>query len=111
MKKEYDFSKGKRGPVIAQRRDTVIDQALILAAGHGSRLRDHVPVTHKALVQVEGEPLLVRTCRMLEQSGLREVVVVTGHCGADVWRMCNGSCPMGFRCWRRPRCWRRNSCY
>ena len=56
----------------------MIDQALILAAGHGSRLRDHVPVTHKALVQIEDEPLLVRTCRMLEQSGLREVVVVTG---------------------------------
>ena len=96
MKKEYDFSKGKRGPVIAQRRDTVIDQALILAAGHGSRLRDHVPVTHKALVQVEGEPLLVRTCRMLEQSGLREVVVVTGHCGADVCAALNGASRLGI---------------
>ena len=96
MKKEYDFSKGKRGPVIAQRRDTVIDQALILAAGHGSRLRDHVPVTHKALVQIEGEPLLVRTCRMLEQSGLREVVVVTGHCGADVCAALNGASGLGI---------------
>ena len=62
----------------------MIDQALILAAGHGSRLRDHVPVAHKALVQIEGEPLLGRTCRILAQIGLREVVVVTGHCSRAV---------------------------
>ena len=74
----------------------MIDQALILAAGHGSRLRDHVPVAHKALVQIEGEPLLVRTCRMLAQSGLREVVVVTGHCGADVRAALNGASGLGI---------------
>ena len=75
----------------------MIDQALILAAGHGSRLRDHVPVTHKALVQIEGEPLLVRTCRLLEQSGLQEIVVVTGHCGADVRAALNGASGLGVR--------------
>ena len=73
----------------------MIDQALILAAGHGSRLRDYVPVTHKALVQIEGEPLLVRTCRMLERSGLQEIVVVTGHCGADVCAALNGASGLG----------------
>ena len=62
----------------------MIDQALILAAGHGSRLRDHVQVPHKALVEIEGESLLSRTCRMLEQSGLREIVVVTGHRSAEL---------------------------
>ncbi len=72
-----------------------MDQALILAAGHGSRLRDHVPVTHKALVQIAGEPLLVRTCRMLEQSGLKEIVVVTGHCGADVCAALNRARGLG----------------
>ncbi len=74
----------------------MIDQALILAAGHGSRLRDHVPVAHKALVQIAGEPLLVRTCRLLEQSGLREVVVVTGHCGADVRAALKGASGLGI---------------
>ena len=73
----------------------MIDQALILAAGHGSRLRDYVPVAHKALVQIEGEPLLVRTCRMLEQSGLQEIVVVTGHCGGDVCAALNGASGLG----------------
>ena len=62
----------------------MIDQALILAAGHGSRLRDHVQVPHKALVEIEGESLLSRTCRMLEQSGLREIVLVTGHRSAEL---------------------------
>ena len=62
----------------------MIDQALILAAGHGARLRDHVQVPHKALVEIEGEPLLSRTCRMLGQSGLREIVVVTGHSSAEL---------------------------
>ena len=74
----------------------MIDQALILAAGHGSRLRDHVPVAHKSLVQIGGEPLLVRTCRMLEQSGLQEIVVVTGHCGADVCAALNGASGLGI---------------
>ncbi len=74
----------------------MIDQALILAAGHGSRLRDHVPVAHKALVQIAGEPLLVRTCRMLEQSGLQEIVVVTGHCGADVGATLNRASGLGI---------------
>ena len=57
----------------------MIEHALVLAAGHGSRLRDHVSVPHKALVQLEGEPLLLRTCRMLGELGLREITIVTGH--------------------------------
>lgn len=59
----------------------MIDLALILAAGHGSRLRPHVPVPHKALIPIGGEPLLIRTCRTLAEVGLREIVVVIGHSG------------------------------
>ena len=59
----------------------MIDHALVLAAGHGSRLRDHVAVPHKAMVQFEGESLLLRTCRMLDRRGLREITIVTGHEG------------------------------
>lgn len=62
----------------------MIDQALILAAGHGSRLRDHVPEPHKALVEIEGEPLLLRTCKMLDRIGLREIIIVTGYSSADL---------------------------
>ena len=57
----------------------MIKLALILAAGHGSRLRPHVPVPHKALVDLDGEPLLTRTCRLLDEAGLEEIIIVTGH--------------------------------
>ena len=57
----------------------MIEHALVLAAGHGSRLREHLSVPHKALVQLEGEPLLLRTCRMLDRLGLQEITIVTGH--------------------------------
>ena len=60
----------------------VIDLALILAAGNGSRLQPYIPALHKALVPVGGEPLLARTCRILDGIGLDEIVVVTGHRGA-----------------------------
>ena len=59
----------------------MIDLALILAAGNGSRLRHHVSVRHKALISIGGEPVLGRTCRTLAEVGLREIVIVTGHSG------------------------------
>lgn len=60
----------------------MIEQALIIAAGNGTRLLPHVSVAHKALVPIHGEPLLLRTCRMLDDLGIREIIVVTGYMGA-----------------------------
>ena len=74
----------------------MIDQVLILAAGDGSRLRDHVPVEHKGLVEMGGEPLLGRTCRMLGTLGLREAVVVTGHRSSAVQAVLNGMGDLGL---------------
>ena len=74
----------------------MIDQVLILAAGDGSRLRDHVPVEHKGLVEMGGEPLLGRTCRMLGTLGLREAVVVTGHRSSAVQAVLNGMGDLGI---------------
>ena len=53
--------------------------AMIFAAGLGTRLKpltDHMP---KALVPVEGEPLLAHTLRTLIKSGANEVVVNVHH--------------------------------
>lgn len=53
--------------------------ALILAAGFGTRLRpltDHVP---KILVEVAGEPLLARTVRYLTAAGIDRIVINTHH--------------------------------
>ena len=62
----------------------MIDRALILAAGHGSRLRTHITVPHKALVELGGQPILRRTCQILDDMGIRKIIVVTGHEGSTV---------------------------
>ena len=55
-------------------------QALILAAGIGSRLR---PLTHdrpKALVELGGAPIIAHALDSLVQAGVKRAVVVTGYC-------------------------------
>ena len=62
----------------------IVRRAIILAAGSGQRLRpltDNVP---KCLVEVAGEPILLRTLSTLAQYGVREVVIVVGHLGEKV---------------------------
>jgi choline kinase len=59
-------------------------QALILAAGQGSRLRpltDHRP---KCLVKVQGRPILEYQLEALCAAGVRECVIVIGHLAAQV---------------------------
>jgi choline kinase len=59
-------------------------QAVILAAGQGSRLRpltDHRP---KCLVKVQGKPILEYQLEALCAAGVRECVIVVGHLAAQV---------------------------
>ncbi len=59
-------------------------QAIILAAGQGTRLRpvtDHCP---KCLVEVQGKPILQYQLEALGEAGLRECVIVIGHRAAQV---------------------------
>ena len=54
------------------------ERAIILAAGFGMRM---VPInlsTPKALIEVNGEPLIERTIRQLHEAGIRNITVVTG---------------------------------
>jgi choline kinase len=51
-------------------------EALILAAGEGSRLEVDVP---KCLVDVGGQPLLIHQLDALEEVGADEITVVVGH--------------------------------
>jgi choline kinase len=58
--------------------------AIILAAGVARRLAPITDKTHKALLPVGGRPLLLRMLGALSDSGIREAVIVIGHCGDQV---------------------------
>ena len=60
----------------------MIDQAVIPAAGRGLRLDR--PGTPKPLVDVGGQPMVVRLIRQLERAQVGEVVVVTGYEGEKI---------------------------
>jgi len=58
--------------------------AIILAAGVARRLAPLTDKTHKALLTVGGRPLLTRMLAALSDAGIRETVIVIGHCGDQV---------------------------
>ena len=66
----------------------MISNALILAAGRGARLDR--PGTPKPLVDVGGEPLVVRLIRQLEAAGATRIAVVVGYEGAEIARALSG---------------------
>lgn len=58
--------------------------AIILAAGVARRLAPLTDKTHKALLPVGGRPLLSRMLASLADAGIRETVIVVGHCADQV---------------------------
>lgn len=61
-----------------------IDQAMILAAGYGKRLRPLTDHTPKPLVLVHGQPLMARTLSYLRDVGVNHVGVNTHHLAAKI---------------------------
>ena len=56
-----------------------VDNAIILAAGFGSRF---VPITYelpKGLISVKGEPMLERQIKQLKEKGINEIIIVVGY--------------------------------
>jgi len=56
-----------------------VDNAIILAAGFGSRF---VPITYelpKGLVSVKGQPMLERQICQLKEKGINEIIIVVGY--------------------------------
>jgi NDP-sugar pyrophosphorylase family protein len=53
----------------------------ILAGGMATRLRPITATIPKALVEVAGEPFIVRQLDYLQRQGIREVVLCIGHLG------------------------------
>jgi choline kinase len=60
----------------------VIDTAILLAAGEGSRLRPAAPF--KPLCPVAGQPLLAHALAGLAEAGLARAVVVLGYGAAEI---------------------------
>ena len=54
-------------------------KAMVLAAGFGTRLKEHTQSKPKALVEVEGKPLLEYVIEKLISSGFDEIVINVHH--------------------------------
>jgi choline kinase len=59
-------------------------KAVILAAGIARRLAPLTDATHKCLLPVGGVPLLTRMLAALQRAGIRETVLVVGHCADQI---------------------------
>ena len=56
-----------------------VKRAIIMAAGEGRRLRPLTDRTHKALLPVNGRPMIHTILDALETNGIRDVTVVVGY--------------------------------
>lgn len=59
-------------------------RAVILAAGVGSRLLPHTKNQPKCLLQVRGHCVLDYQIQALKQCHIKDIAIVTGHCGAKI---------------------------
>ncbi len=59
----------------------MIKQAVILAAGRGSRMLDRTREKPKCLIPLAGKPLLHWQVQALKEAGVKRVTVVTGYLG------------------------------
>lgn len=59
-------------------------QAIILAAGRGSRMEDATYSNSKCLITVGGKPIIQHQINMLRQSGIEDILVVVGYGAEEV---------------------------
>lgn len=53
--------------------------AIIMAAGLGSRFKEMTKHQHKSLLPIQGKPNLERTIEFLNDAGITEIHIITGH--------------------------------
>ncbi len=56
-----------------------INQAVILAAGRGTRMRELTAVVPKPMIMVRGKPVLQHIVEGLRDAGIRELLVIVGY--------------------------------
>jgi dTDP-glucose pyrophosphorylase len=62
----------------------VIDEAVVLAAGEGLRMRPVSERYAKAVLPIDGRPVIATLLRELGDAGMRRVTLVTGHLADQV---------------------------
>jgi choline kinase len=58
--------------------------AVIVAAGRGTRMENLTQDTHKCLLPVDGRPIIEYSLKTLKAHGIRRIFMVTGHFDAQV---------------------------
>lgn len=67
----------------------MINQAIVLAAGFGERLRPLTLNCPKPLLEVKGKPLLVHNLIALEQAGIKNIVIHVSYLAQNIIRSMN----------------------
>jgi len=75
-------------------------KAMVFAAGHGTRLKPLTDTRPKALIEVDGVPLLEITLKRLAAAGIREVIVNTHHFAGQVRDFIDSRSAPSFGLWR-----------
>jgi choline kinase len=68
----------------------MIQTAVILAAGMGTRLRDEVEDYPKGFLRLGEQPIIEESIERLVTAGIRDIVIVTGHCAEYYERLAAG---------------------
>lgn len=71
-------------------------KAILLAAGFGSRLGSHTQSRPKSLLDMGGRTLIERNLASLQQAGVEEAYVVTGHFSNQITQALAGQFSSGF---------------
>jgi NDP-sugar pyrophosphorylase family protein len=83
----------------------VIQHALILTAGLGTRLRPLTDVRAKPAIPVAGEPMIRRIIRWLASRGVTDLVLNLHHLPATITTVVGDACDLGARVrysWEQP---------
>lgn len=75
----YQASNNETKLMVAEQRSASVRRAIVLAAGSGVRLRPLTTEVPKCLVEIGGQPILLRTLRALAVQGVQEAVIVVGY--------------------------------
>jgi glucose-1-phosphate thymidylyltransferase len=82
----------------------VIAEAMVMAAGEGSRLRPLTDRWPKPVLPIDGRPAIATLLRELAAAGVARATVVTGHLAEQVERLVGepGAFPLEIRFARQP---------